>query len=300
MSAGLLFSTAASPHLVVPILEMSDLREAKYRLGSFTDGEIMFYLNEPVKGHPCFILGHTGPPAENLLRMVTIINTLKINGAKTVVAIIPFFGYGRSDKSKALEPINARLFAGFLKQAGASRVICLDLHSNLCKSYLTIPVTHLSAMPLLADYYLDMKLSYPAIVSPDRGGIDRAREFAKIFNEKHIVIITKSRPSHSSAEIRTISGEVSGRDAIIVDDMIQSGQTLYQSGKALKKLGVRRLFAAVTHCIYQAKGIELLTNASLFNEIVITNSLSNYHKPLPRVTILDISSLLSRAMLSSL
>ncbi len=296
MSVGLLFSTSASEHLVAPILSQTSLRPAQYRLGSFVDGEIMFYLDEPVKNQICFVLGHTSAPAENLLRLLTIVNTLKINGAKKIIPIIPYFGYSRSDKPKALQPINARLFAGFLKHAGASRIITLDLHSDLDVSFFTIPNLHLTAIHQMADYYRSLDLPDIAIASPDRGGVARAREFAKVFGEKQIITITKSRPSDTTAEIRSVSGEVRGKNVILVDDMIETGHTLVEAAKALKKMGARRLFAAVTHCVYPAKGINLLTNTSLFNQILITNSLSNYSKQIPSITILDIAPLISKAI----
>lgn len=300
MQQGLLFSNLGSEHLIGPLLRQTTLRPAQYRLGSFVDGEIMFYLDEPVKDKPCVVLGQTSAPAENLLRLLMMINTLKINGAKPIIVVIPYWGYARSDKPKPLQPMNARLFAGYLKQAGASRMICLDLHSQLNENYFTIPLTHLSAIPLMAEYFRDLEIPDLVFASPDRGGVDRTREFAQIFGEKNIIEITKSRPSDTDVEIRTVTGNVKDKNVVIVDDMIETGHTLIEAAKALKKRGARRLYAAVTHCVYPAKGINLLTKTSLFSQIIITNSLTNSHKVPRNVTIYDIAPLLSKTINSVL
>ncbi len=209
MTEGLLFSTSGSEHLVEPVLQKASLRPALYRLGNFVDGEIMFYLDEPVKDKACFVLGHTSALAENLLRLLTIINTLRIHGAKPITAVIPYFGYGRSDKAKPGQPVNARLFAGFLKQAGADKVICLDLHSQLVEDYLTMPVTHLSAIPLMAEELQPTLTSDFGVASPDKGGVNRAKEFARNLGIKHIIEITKSRlrqPSRNTHGFRRCPG----------------------------------------------------------------------------------------------
>lgn len=301
MPEGLLFSTSASDHLVAPILSVAErLRPAQYRLGSFVDGEIMFYLNEPVKGKICFVLGHTGAPAENFLRLLTIINTLKINGAKAVIPVIPYFGYGRSDKPKQLQPINARLFAGFLKQAGASRVICLNLHSKLDEDFFTIPLIHLSAIPLFCEYFKSLKIPNLAIATPDSGGLARVKEFGQSFRLADIITIQKSRPTDTTAEIRSVVGDVEGKNIILIDDMIETGHTLIEAAKALRARGARKLYVAVTHCVYPAKGIEVVTSGSFFTEVLITNSLTNHNKLPSNVSIIDIAHLLAKAITSSL
>lgn len=301
MPEGLLFSTGASDHLVLTILESTEgVRPALYRLGSFIDGEIMFYLDEPVKGNICFVLGHTGAPAENLLRLLTIVNTLKINGALAVIPVIPYFGYSRSDKPKPLQPINARLFAGYLKHAGATKVVCLNLHSKLVEDFFTIPLIHLSAIPFFAEYFKSLKVPDLAIATPDRGGLSRAKELGKFFRLADIITIEKSRPTDTTAEIRSVIGDVEGKNIILVDDMIETGHTLIEAAKALRARGARKIYAAVTHCVYPAKGIEVITNRSLFTRIIITNSLTNHHKLPSNVSEIDIAPLLAKAITSTL
>lgn len=293
-----MFSTSASDHLFQPILGQvaEGLRPAQYRLGSFVDGEIMFYLDEPVKGKICFVLGHTSAPAENLLRLLTIVNTLKINGAKAVIPVIPYYGYSRSDKPKPLQPINARLFAGYLKQAGASRVICLNLHSELDESFFTVPLVHLSAIPLFVESFRDLNIPNTVVATPDRGGTGRALEFARLFGQKEIITVQKSRPSDTTAEIRSIIGDVAGKNVLIVDDMIETGHTLVAAAKALHARGARQIYVAITHCVYPAKGIKLITNTSLYTKILITNSLTNHIELPNRVSVIDIVPLLAKAI----
>lgn len=297
MAESLLFSTSASPNLVENLLINSPfLSPGQYRLGHFVDGEVMFYLDTPVKNTPCFILGHTGPPSDNLIAMLTIINTLKINGAKPIIPIIPYLGYARSDRDKPLQPINSRLFARFFKLAGASKIICLDLHSKLNQEFFSLPVTHLSALPLMADFYQGLKIPNLAIATPDLGGIDRAKLFAKSIGINSIIVIEKYRPSDNNAVSYKITGEVNNKNIILVDDMIQTGNTLLSAAKLLKSKGAKNLYVAATHCIFQSKGINLLTSTSIFKKILISNSQKPPIKLPTKVYVLDISSLLAKAI----
>lgn len=300
MAESLLFSTLASSYLSPSILtEAPSLRPARYRLGNFPDGEIMFYLDEQVRGKVCFVLGHTGPPAENLLSLLTIVNTLKLNGAKKIIAVIPYLGYARSDRDKPLQPINSRLFAHILKHSGVSKVICLDLHSEQNKQHFTVPVSHLTALPIMADIFLSLQIPNLVIATPDLGGSTRALLFAKVMGIDKIVIIEKYRPTLNSAVSLKITGAVNNKNVILVDDMIQTGDTLLSAARLLKAKGAKNLYVAVTHCVYQSKGINLLTSASLFKKIIITNSLPSKEKLPSKVYILDISPLLAKAIITS-
>jgi ribose-phosphate pyrophosphokinase len=293
----LLFSLTSGSHLTQNLLKETPLlRQAKYRLGSFIDHEVMFYLDEPVKNHPVFILGHTGPPAENLLQMYTIINTLKINGAKPIIPIIPYLGYSRSDKDKPNQPINARLFIKFLKHAGATKVITLDLHSKLDENYFTFPMTHLSMLPIMAELFKAQKIPRLDIATPDKGGIRRAQNFAKSIGKNQIIYMEKYRPSVSEAEVTKLTGTVNHKNVIIVDDMIQTGHTLLSAHTTLKAKGAQKIYATVTHSVPQSKGIKLLTSKSLFKKIIISNSIQNTIKLPNSVSIIDVSPLLAKAI----
>ena len=301
MQECLLFSTPASSHLVSTLLsDVPSLVPAKYRLGNFLDGEVMFYLDQSVQKTPCVVLGHTGHPAVNLLQMLTIINTLKINGAKPIIAVIPYLGYSRSDRDKPLQPINSRLFSQFLKLAGVSKVICLDLHSEENEKYLTIPHIHLSALPLLADQIKSLGLRNFKVASPDKGGVSRAQAFARYLGQNDIIEIKKARPSISTAEILQVTGEINNHHIIIVDDMIQTGGTLVAAALALKKKGAKDIYAAVPHLIPQIDNIKPLTSTSLFKKIFVTNSLTNRNDLPTRISEIDISPLLAAAITKEL
>ncbi len=297
MVESLLFTSSDDSNLAQNIIaNVPLLRQGRCRFGHFIDGEVMFYLDEPVRNKPCFVLGNTGPPADNLLSMFTIVNTLKINGAKPIISVVPYLGYARSDRDKPLQPINSKLFAEFLKQAGASQIICLDLHSKLNIKYFTIPLTHLSALPLMADIYQSLNIPNLTIATPDLGGLDRAKLFAKALGFKDVVVIEKYHPSIQSTVPLKITGDVNNKNVILVDDMIQSGGTLLAAAKLLRSKGAKNLYIAVTHCVYQSKGINLLTSTSLFKKILITNSLNPQEKLPSKVSIVDISHLLSMAI----
>lgn len=301
MTESLLFSTSASPSLSQTVLgQVIGLRPAQYRLGSFIDGEVMFYLDEPVKGRQCFVIGHSGPPGENLLQLFTIINTLKINGAKPIIVIIPYLGYSRSDRDKPLQPVNSRLFSSFLKQSGVSKIICLDLHSLQNAKYFSVPHIQLSALPLMAEIIKTLRLPRLSVASPDLGGGTRASAFAQYLGLDSYIHIEKYRPSVSTAEVLKISGDVNNRNIVLVDDMIQTGHTLVSAAKALKAKGARDLYAAVTHSVPQANGIKLITSTSLFKKIFITNSLSQDINLPTRVSVIDISPLLAAAITKEL
>jgi len=301
MNESLLFTTSSGSHLSPTVLDnVPNIRPGLYRLGSFIDGEVMFYLDEPVKGLPCFVLGHTGPPADNLLQMMTIINTLKINGAKPIIAVIPYLGYSRSDRNKPLQPINSRLFSAFLKNAGISKLICLDLHSLENEKYLTFPHLHLSALPLLADQIKNLHIPSLAVVTPDKGGLRRAQQFAKYLDIANITKITKYRPSDTTAETLKIEGEVNNHNVVVVDDMIQTGNTLLAAAKLLKQKGARDIYACATHLLPQINNIKPLTSTSIFKRIFVTNSLTN-HKDLPtKISEIDISPLLAATIAKEL
>jgi len=296
----ILFVCSGAKHLASSVINQTGLRSGLYRLGFFADGEISFYLDEPVKGNKCYVLGSTGAPGDNLLEMLTIVNTLKINKAKQIIAVIPYLGYSRSDRQKPLQPINARLFPRLLAQAGVDRFVTLDLHSNLVERYIPKKNIHLTTTNLFADEITKLKLRNFTIASPDLGGAKRASKIAKLLGLKGITLVEKHRPKDDTTEVTRISGEsLEGKDVVFIDDMIMTGRTLTNAAKAVKKAGALRCFALATHCVYPAKGIKLLSNSSTFSKIIITNSLSKLYNLSSKVTIKDISSLIANAILSA-
>ena len=299
MDQNLLFATNSNPDLVAKICELTGLHQAKYRLGRFADGEISLHLDEPVALKVAFVLGSFYPPAENLLELFTLINTLHINGVAKVVAVIPYLGYGKSDRlDRPSIPVNARLFIQTLELAGVDQFITLDLHSPIINRYFRVPNLHLSYMETFAKHLSGQGLNQLTVVTPDQGGIDRASDYAKAVGATDIIVIEKHRPQDDQTEVVKISGQVEGRDLIMIDDMVQTGLTLITAAAQLKKLGARDIYVAAPHFVYSARAYDLFAKDDAFKKIFITNSI-----PVPegttlpeKFTVLPIESLLAEAI----
>lgn len=274
MDQNLLFATNSNPDLVEDIVKLTGLRLANYRLGRFADGEISLHLDSPVALKVAFVLGSFYPPAENLIELLTLINTLHVNGAAKVVIIIPYMGYGKSDRlDRPNIPVNARLFVQALEMAGADQFITLNLHSQLISRYFTTSHLELSAMDLFAKRLSSLGLTDLTIATPDQGGIERATVYAKDLGKNDIVVIEKHRPADDETEVVRVNGDVTGKNVILVDDMVQTGRTLVTAAAALKKQGAADIYVAVTHFVYSAGALEFLTNDPNFKKIFITNSI---------------------------
>lgn len=274
MSQNLLFATHSNEDLIPEIVSRTGLTLAKYRLDRFADGEISLHIDEPVALKVAFVLGSFPPPAENLLELSTLINTLHINGVAKIVAVIPYMGYGKSDRlDRPNIPVNTRLLIQFLEMAGADQFITLDLHSQLINRYFRIPHQELSAMPLFAARLKELGLSDLSIVTPDQGGIERATEYANLVGQKDIVTIEKHRPADDETEVIKVNGTVSGKNLILVDDLVQTGLTLITAAQALKQQGALDIYAVITHFVYSAKSLPLFDKDPNFKKILITNSI---------------------------
>lgn len=274
MDHNLLFATNSNSNLIGQITAQTGLRQAKYRLGRFADGEISFHLDEPVALKVAFVLGSFYPPAENLLELLTVINTLRINGTAKIIAIIPYLGYGKSDRlDRPNISVNARLLIETLELAGVDQFITLDLHSQLIARYFRVPLIHLSAMSLFASHLQKSGLGNLIPVTPDRGGIDRASEYAKTANQNDIVIVENHRPHDDEAEVTKIIGDVKGKNVVIIDDMVQTGRTIVTAATELKKSGAQDIYVVTTHFVYSANALEPLSKDTNIKKIFVTNSI---------------------------
>jgi len=295
----LLFATNSNDDLVEEIRKLTGLTLANYRLSRFADGEISLHLDSPVALKVAFVLGSFYPPSDNLLELLTLINTLHINGVAKIIAVIPYMGYGKSDRlDRPNIPVNARLLIQALELAGVDQFITLNLHSQLISRYFVVPHQELSAMDLFAKHLESIGLTDLTVVTPDQGGIERATAYAKDLGKNDIVVIEKHRPADDETEVVKITGDVAGKKVIIVDDMIQTGKTLITAAAALKQNGAAEVYAAVTHFIYSAGAMEPLTNDGNFKKIFITNSI-----PVPtevklseKFEVLPIQGLLANAI----
>ena len=292
-----LFSGTSSPVLAADIAKVLNIELGKCEISRFSNGEIYIRFLESVRGCDVFVLQTCCDPInDNILELLIMIDALKRASAKRISAIIPFFGYARQDrKTSAREPITAKLFADILTTAGADRVLTMDLHAGQLQGFFNIPVDHLTAVPLLASYFLNKKLKNVVAVSPDIGGVPRAFKFAERIKAS-LAILNKRRPNHNIAEVLNVIGEVEGKSAILIDDMIDTGGSISEGVKFLISKRAKEVYVAATHPIFSGDVVEKLTSTPV-KEIVVTDTLPiPTEKRMKNLTILSISKILAETI----
>jgi ribose-phosphate pyrophosphokinase len=293
------FSGSSNPELARRICEHLDIPVGAAKLTRFSDDELYVEINENVRNADIFVVQSTCAPAnEHILELAIMIDALKRSSANSICAVIPYFGYARQDRKVAPRtPITAKLVSNLIATAGATRILALDLHAGQIQGFFDIPVDHLFAMPVLLEH---MKSEHPGpeavVVSPDAGGVERARAFAKRLGGS-LAIIDKRRPSPNVAEVMNIIGDVEGLDAIIVDDMVDTAGTLANAAAALKNAGARRVVAYATHGVLSGPAIERV-EASPLERLVVTDTipLSERSRACKKVVVRSVASLLAKAL----
>jgi len=263
----------------------------------FSDGEVFVQINENVRGADVFVVQPTCPPVnDNLMELLVILDALKRASAQRMTAVLPYYGYARQDrKVQPRVPISAKLVADLVTAAGANRVLALDLHSGQIQGFFDIPVDHLFAAPVLIDYLGQKDLEDPVVVAPDAGGVERARAIAKRL-KAGLAIIDKRREGPSVSLFMHLIGDVKGHEAIIIDDMIDTGGTLIQAVDAVKREGARRILACGVHPVLSGPAIARIEGSPL-EEVIVTNSIPlGPEKRLAKITVLSVASLLSEAI----
>ncbi|MFQ6083604.1 MAG: ribose-phosphate diphosphokinase [Candidatus Aminicenantia bacterium] len=267
-------------------------------LKTFSDGEIQFQIVENVRGADVFVIQSTSYEVNfHLMELLIMVDAFKRASADRITAVIPYYGYARQDrKDKPRVPITARLVADLLEKAGVSRVLTMDLHAHQIQGFFSIPVDNLLAAPVLCDYIEKLNLNNVVVVSPDAGGVERARMFAKRLNSP-LAIVDKRRTAPNVAELMNIIGEVEGKEVIVVDDIVDTAGTLSQTGEALKERGASRIFAACTHPVLSGKAIEKI-EASPFEELIITNTIQipEEKKRCKKLAVLSVAKLFGEAI----
>ena len=294
----IIFSGNANPKLAQGICKYLKVSLGDALVSKFSEGEIRIKINDNVRGKDVFIVQPTcSPPNENLMELLIMLDALRRASAKRITAVIPYFGYARQDrKDQPRVPITAKLVANLITSAGADRVITMDLHAGQIQGFFDIPLDHLFAVGVFIEYVLESGLNNIAVVSPDVGGIKMARAYAKRLNAG-LAIIDKRRVSPEKAEAIHILGEVEGKNAIIIDDLIATGGSLVEAVEALKKAGAVEIRAAISHGVLSGMAVELVGKCKALKELVITDSI-----PLPRekaiekIKILSIAELLGEAI----
>jgi ribose-phosphate pyrophosphokinase len=263
----------------------------------FSDGEVFVQVNENVRGTDVFVVQPTCPPVnDNLMELLVMIDALKRASARRITAVLPYYGYGRQDrKVQPRVPITAKLVADLLTAAGVDRMLALDLHAGQIQGFFNIPVDHLFAAPVIVDYLGKKDLRDPVIVSPDAGGVERARAIAKRLRAG-LAIIDKRREGPNQAVAMYLIGDVRGKDTVVIDDMIDTAGTLAQAVGALEREGARRILACGVHAVLSGPAMQRLKAAPL-EEVVVTNSIPvPGDKRLPHVTVLTVAPILGEAI----
>ena len=293
-----IFSGNANRELAESICRYVETPLGKAEVTRFADGEIYVEINENVRGVNCFVVQPTCAPVnDNLMELLVMIDALKRASAGSIVAVVPYFGYARQDrKSKPRTPISARLVADLLTAAGVNRMVAIDLHAGQIQGFFNIPVDHLYAMPVLMDYLRTRFTGDAVIVSPDAGGVERARAYSKRLGSSH-AIIDKRRPAPNVSEVVNIIGDVRNKDAIIVDDMIDTAGTLCAAAQAVMGQGARSVSACASHGVLSSPAIQRIA-ASPLQELIITDTIAPRPDVLesPKIKVLGVARLLGEAV----
>ena len=292
-----LFSGTAHVELAKEICAFLCIPMGAAEVKRFSDGEINVEIRENVRGVDVFVVQPTSPPVnDNLMELLILMDALKRASAKRVTAVIPYYGYARQDRKVfPRAPITAKLVADLLTAAGVSRVLTVDLHAGQIQGFFNIPVDHLYSAPVMLEYIKSNYKDDIVIVSPDAGGVERARAFAKRLNSP-MAIIDKRRVSPNVAEVMNIIGAVEGKTAILLDDMVDTAGTLVQSADALRKKGAKRVFAMTTHPVLSGPAIERLEKSAI-EELVVTNTIPLGEKASCRkLRVLSVAGLLGEAI----
>ena len=293
-----LFALNSNKPLAERIAKRMGVKLSTSSVVRFSDGEIQVNIDDSVRGKDVFLIQSTSAPVnDNLMELLIMIDAVRRASAASVNIVLPYYGYARQDrKTRAREPITAKLVADMIQTAGADRVLSLDLHAPQIQGFFDIPVDNLMGAPLLADYFLSNHLEEDAVVvSPDHGGVTRARKLAEFLGTP-IAIVDKRRPRANVAEVMNIIGDVKGKRAILIDDMIDTAGTITLAAQALKDAGATEVYACATHAVFSGPAIDRLNN-SVIKRLVLTDSIQQpAEKNLDKMTLVSVGPLMGDAI----
>jgi ribose-phosphate pyrophosphokinase len=295
-----LFSGNATPELASEIAKCLYTNLSDATVDTFSDGEVHIQINECIRGCDTFIIQSTcAPTNDNLMELLVMIDALRRASAGRITAVVPYFGYARQDRRVRSQrvPITAKVVADLLSSVGVDRVLTVDLHAEQIQGFFDVPVDNCFGSPILIEDMKNHNFENPVVVSPDIGGVVRARAIAKLLDDTDIAIIDKRRPRPNVSEVMHLIGDVEGRDCIIVDDMIDTGGTLCKASEALKKRGAKRVFAYATHPVLSGPALKNIAESTL-DEVVVTDSipLTEEMKATGKVRVLTLSPMLAEAI----
>jgi ribose-phosphate pyrophosphokinase len=295
-----IFGGTANAALTNEICEYLDCELGKSSLTRFSDGEIYFQILENVRGADVFILQPTCPPVDsNLIELCLMIDAFKRASARRITAVIPYFGYARQDrKDKPRVPISSKLVSDLLVASGTDRLLMMDLHAPQIQGFFSIPVDHLFAAPVLVEHFQKLNLPNLTVVSPDAGGVERARAFAKRLNAD-LAMVNKRRIEANVAQVMNVIGDVKNRTCLVVDDIIDTAGTLVKNAEALLKAGATKVYASCTHPVLSGPAVERIQSSELV-EVIVTNTipLHSEARKCKKISVLSVGKLLSQAIQS--
>ena len=296
-----IFTLNSTPELAQEICDNLGVELASCEVSRFADGEVNICINETVRGYSVFVVQSTCAPVnDNYMELLVMVDALKRASAKEINVIMPYYGYSRQDRKEApRQPISAKLVADLLQVAGVDRIMCFDLHAAQIQGFFNIPIDNFMALPLFAEYFTSLPLEDIVVVSPDHGGTKRARKLAEVLDSP-IAIVDKRRPKPNVAEVMNLVGDVSGKDCIIIDDMVDTAGTLATVVKCLKENGAKRIYACCSHALLSGNACEKLNDTPL-EQLVVTNSIKISEEKLnkyPWIKVLSIAKLLSRGIMN--
>ncbi len=298
MQRAKLFSGNSNPILAEAVARHLDTQLGKADVGTFNDGEVNVEIHENVRGMDCFVLQSTSAPANShLMELLIMIDALMRSSAKSITAVIPYYGYARQDrKVRPRVPISAKLVADLIGAPGTDRLLCIDLHAGQIQGFFNIPVDNIFATPVMLE---EIRRRYPGpltIISPDAGGVERSRAYAKRL-DANLAIIDKRRESPNVAEVMNIVGEVKGQTCVIVDDMVDTAGTLTESARALDREGAKAVYAVITHPVLSGPAIKRIAESPL-KELVVTDTipLRPDAQDCPKLQVVTIAPLLGEAI----
>ena len=294
-----IFSGNANPDLAREIAAYLGTTVGDAAINRFNNGEVQVMVNESVRGKDIFIVQPTCGPIvnDNVMELLIMADAFKRASAKHITAVVPYYGYARQDrKARGREPITAKLMADLLTTAGVTRVVTIDLHAAQIQGFFNIPVDHMPGGPILADYIKEKNLENPVVVSPDLGGVSRARLIAEKLNCS-IAIIDKRRPEPGVAEVMNLIGSVEGKTAIMVDDMVDTAGSLTEGARALMKFGAKEVYACCTHAVLTAPAIQRIDESGI-KELIVTNTIPlTPEKQHPKIKVLSVAPILAETIL---
>jgi ribose-phosphate pyrophosphokinase len=295
-----IFSGNANPKLAEEICRQLSCDMGKAYAERFSDGEFNFQIDENVRGGDVFLVQPTCPPTDaHLMELLIMLDAFRRSSASRITAVIPYYGYGRSDKKdRPRVPISARLVANLISVGGADRLLTIDLHAAQIQGFFDIPVDHLYAAPVFINYCQEHVMADLTVVAPDTGGAERARAYAKRLDAE-LALCDKRREKANVAEVMNVVGDVRGRNCLIVDDMCDTGGSLTKVARALKEAGAERVHACFTHPVLSGRAVELLANSDI-EKIIVTNTipLRDDASGLDKIKVLSIAPLLAKAIKS--